>query len=203
MEYHEISFDTVCRNCLSTLEIRSVYSLMCDSENDINRYKEMTEYDLMILIEKWRDRDGHKCEFCNSSNVMVYNLKVDDYEIYNVNRNIQKCEESNFLMLQFRFQKNGNGIELIPSGSPEINGLIFRYCSNEIYKFLLNSSGKYFKYNSLDVGGTHIEMMIKNDVKNSEIETKIEVFRSTGMSKEQVLVNLSDYLKQFRVFVPF
>ena len=78
-----ISFLLGCRDCFQTDALRYNYNLTNKSSTVYNK---MTEFELVTIIESWRGQNGDICSFCGSSNVEVYDVEVDSYRLFDVDR---------------------------------------------------------------------------------------------------------------------
>ena len=86
-----ISYNIGCRNCLRADEIRHMYQLIDDDAEAI-QYK--TEFEVMTIIERWREEDNHICNFCGSKNVEIFEINIRNKLIYDFEKIIESKDRS-------------------------------------------------------------------------------------------------------------
>ena len=75
-----VSFFLGCRECHSSDNIEHLYMLM---DGDYEKYLKKTEFEVMTQIEQWREEENKKCDFCGSSNVEIFDVKINGTPLYN------------------------------------------------------------------------------------------------------------------------
>jgi hypothetical protein len=113
-----ISYHIDCRSCLQSDGIQHSYLIKAGEHNQILT---KTEFEVMKVIEEWREEDNHKCEFCSSSNVEVLQIQVDEHELYDYGRLIQRCDQRGEEMFLINIDKFNSDISLRASGSEYID----------------------------------------------------------------------------------
>lgn len=98
-----------CRNCMRTTGIEYRYRLNSTNQE---KYQNKSEYELMLLLEKWRAEDGYRCEFCGSDNVEVSEIDVDGHKLYNLTSLRDKSDADGSYVLYLKSDKGPENDDL-------------------------------------------------------------------------------------------
>ena len=91
-----IKYETGCRDCMATDGIPSIYSIFDDNpQNWISK----AEYEVVKIIENWRERDQLCCTGCGSHNVEVTDVLIDGKPLYNFEKLSERCIPANLFMI--------------------------------------------------------------------------------------------------------
>ena len=74
-------------------------------ENTSSLMKTKTEYELAKDLESLRRENKNVCEFCNSQNVEVLNVEVDDYLLFDYDRLKEECIKDGVFIISINIDK--------------------------------------------------------------------------------------------------
>ncbi|MFM9947493.1 MAG: hypothetical protein ACKV1O_06100 [Saprospiraceae bacterium] len=193
-----ISYNIGCRNCLQGDGMRHMYSLMDD---EIDELQSKTEFEVMALIENWREQDNHTCDFCDSGNVEILEIEVNDERLYDYEKIVERCQEEGEYMLQINIDKMGADINLTPGGSQRFDQNFLKQAFFDIYETIINRPDSQFKlqYN----GNMFICVTGGTNFIDNQPHTRIETFRSAGLLKEQILNAIQEFIDEIGVSIDF
>ena len=97
-----VSYNLGCRYCMKGDGVRHNYLL---NNASFEKYRKMPEYELVKQLEIWRKEDNHKCQFCNSPNVEVLEVAVNNYPLYEYDRLEDDCEKNNKFVMKLGVDK--------------------------------------------------------------------------------------------------
>src|SRR5687767_4659645 len=118
-----ISFDKVCRFCLKTNGVRSIYMVNGNLENQ----KKKTEFEFKETVEKWLKEDKKKCEFCDCPFIEVSNIEIGDYKLYDFDRLVNDCKQKDGELFLWNITKSSkNTVELKVGGKTAHDPLFIR-----------------------------------------------------------------------------
>lgn len=175
-----------------------MYSLMDGDEDEL---QSKTEFELMTQIEKWREQDNHSCELCASKNVEILEVEVSDQRLYDYDKIVERCQEEEEYMLQINIDKRGSNINLNPGGSQQFEQNFLKKALVDIHKTILNRPNNHFKIHQN--GNMFICVTGGTDISENQAYTRIETFRSHGLSKEQILDAFQDFINQIGIHIEF
>lgn len=182
-----ISYNTGCRNCLQSDGMRKIYPLM---DGDIDKIQTKTEFQIITEIEKFSEQNNITCDFCSSENVEVFDVEVNENKLYDYDKIVERCQEEDEFILQININKSGTNITLNPAGSLRFEKNFLKQAFIDIRKTIMNRPDNHFKIHENGVmlmcvtGGNYIY-----DIPY----TRIETFRSVGLSKEQILNEIQKF----------
>lgn len=127
-----LSFNKLCRTCLTTDGIKSTYMLTESTEDD----KSMTEYEYSKIIEKWLFDDGKICQFCGCPYFQVDNVSVGDHKLYDFDRLVDQCKKRNGEFFIWDAIKKDGRIDCSTSGKASYDPLFIEECFAKLYKLV-------------------------------------------------------------------
>lgn len=179
-----LKFKFACRNCNRELSIDGSIS---DWENDLDYYKNLTDYEASQIIEKTMLNNENDCEFCGANNWDVRDIRVDDYKLFNVDtiNKIYAKKDSFVYSFEIIF-KNGNGRHQIGnSTNPDLvtgfgKPLFEHRCKDEITKIISSIPDSKCIYHR---EGAYLYFFFTGN----KSDIKLESFRHIGLKKEAML----------------
>lgn len=184
-----LKFNTLCRNCLCSEGIPTVMFIM---NEDINNYMTLTEFDCIKKVEVWRKEKGFKCLFCTSSNIEIFDLEVNGYPLFNINRIIENAKRNfNLDLVVFSIKKDNNHITHSIEGK-DTHSLTFLIKTFELLvKYIESLGNDYFVKHS----DAHFYSCISE--KRISLIPIIDRFFCYGFSQNEIIDILNKILKTF------
>ncbi len=145
-----------------------------------------TEFEVMCMIEGWREEENEFCEFCNSNNVEVQEIKVNDIPLFANDKIKQKLDASNGKLIMFNIDKTISGISLRQGGTQYVDGdfvkASLQYISNIIEERPKNN------FDACPKGWFIISLTTK--AKGSNQDFSVERFKTIGITKSEIYESL-------------
>jgi hypothetical protein len=176
MDITYVSYLTGCRNCWHSDGIRHVYSLIGEQYLD---FKNKTEFEVMIELERMQKKDIEICESCGSSNLVIQDIEVNDNQLYNFDHIVQQVKISGSFMLILNIDKRGSDISLKRGGSPKFTRSFLGEAVDKIIVAIFNSPNDYFV--PQDKGNFNICIFGKDSF------VTIQRLRTAGITKQEIL----------------
>jgi hypothetical protein len=175
-----------CRNCMQGDSMRHLYMI---TNSDITYEKYRNDYETKKLIEQWRYEGGHTCHVCNSTNIDIFNIKINDTILYDYNKLVEKCISKDEYMLQINIEKQNSVFKNDIGGSNSLSNIFIRNC----FTILLNIINERNEedYKSFPSGSLFICFTGKKTF-------QIETFRFSGLSKSEILSQLYSIHEKLR-----
>ena len=107
-----VSFDKICRYCLTTNGAKSIYMV----KGDIGKIMKQTEYEFANNLEKWLRNDKSSCEFCGSPFVEGINIEIDNHKLYDFNTISKYSAQTDGQFFIWTIMKTGSTIQLNVGG---------------------------------------------------------------------------------------
>ncbi|SFZ95222.1 hypothetical protein SAMN05428642_1174 [Flaviramulus basaltis] len=183
-------FRRACKNCNQGIDIDNSIT---DWENDLEYYKKLTDYEISKSLEKTMKNNGADCEFCDANNWDIWDLKVDDYQMYDLIKLNNKYAKKGSHLLLFHFPKRENlGHHTIYRTDPNPNSFIENIgfesrCKTEIKKIIESIPSSQCL--------NHSDGELYFCFSGNETEIKLEIFRHIGFTKED-LINITNQLTE-------
>ena len=180
-----------CRDCLQT-----------DSEhmfliNDANpeEYLNYTEFHMMQEVEQWRSDDCLSCSFCNSLNVEVFDIKVDDNLLLNDDRLVHRFETKSEWFLQIKIWKRNGRTKFEIGGIYEQGKAFSLGVYNRTIELLNHYPDSYFS----NKNNGHFYICFSNrPIRDYGIPIlRIETLRFAGFSKQNILNEIISLKSEF------
>jgi len=151
-------------------------------ENTSSLMKEKTEYELAKDLESLRKENKNVCEFCNSQNVEVLNVEVDDYLLFDYERLKEKCVEDGIFIISINIDKK-DGKKIIKFDGE------YDYDTEFILKAIQKSTNEInliseTNFISHTFGNFYVCLVGNSD------ECKIESLRYSGFEKTEIIEGL-------------
>lgn len=185
-----------CRNCQQSDGANHVYLLNGGNKQE---YQVKTEFEVMTLIENWRIRDNKTCQFCGSSNVEVYEVEVEDYPLYNFNRLVEKSKSQGEFLFLLNFDKTGSEISMRPGGSRNFHSKFLNLAIQMVIETIKNRPEDNFIPQKN--GNSFIGISGGFDFFDEKPFAKLERFRSSGLTKKEMLSALKPFAQQAGISV--
>jgi hypothetical protein len=185
-----VSYTFACRNCLKTDGIRHMYGIT--GVNDSNVYFKKTEYEIMLMIEKWREQDNKACEFCGSNNVEVREVEIDSESLYNYDRLVKRCQHDAESMFMINIDKRDSEISLREGGSSSIPYDFLKESINTIEEII---NTRPYDFVPQIKGNFLICLTGGFDFINNKTVIRIERYRSIGLTREEILNQIENFKK--------
>ena len=181
----------VCRNCMRTTGVNYRYRF---NSQEREKYQSKPEYELMLLLEKWRAEDERHCEFCGSYNLEVFDIDVDEHLLYDFNRLTANAKVEDYFMVNLGIDKNNNQINLKIGSSPDIRWSFYARAFGEILKVIYNRPDSTFKAHPNGTFYINVIVGPTSDSMNSEFT--IQRLSYSGLSKDEILDTVKRYKEQ-------
>ena len=177
-----------CRNCLNGSDHRHLYVLLNGNERE---YQRLTEYDAMNKVENWRQEKNLTCDVCNSTNVEIMDIEVNDYPLYDFNRIARRCELSNKSeskdenMFMLNIDKRNLRLVHDTGGSPSFHKDFLQKCLSEMIDTVKNRPDTNFRVHQN--GNFFMCFTGGFDFNQGKQIVKLEKFRNAGLSREEII----------------
>lgn len=179
----QLIFQKACRQCNQGIDMDT---LITDWHNDLEFYKNLTDFEISQSLEETMKNNRVDCEFCGANNWDIWSIKVNDYQPYDVIRlNDEYSKEGSYVLIFDLPKRNNQGHHTIYRNRPAtantfLNVIGFESkCKTEIKK-IINSIPTTKCINHSD--GTLYFCFSGNDT-----NCKLEIFRYIGFTKEDLL----------------
>ncbi|MFA5782288.1 MAG: hypothetical protein WC868_08465, partial [Bacteroidales bacterium] len=194
-----ISFNIGCRNCLKSDGIQRFYSLITE---DKKKYQCKTEFEIMLIIEKWRAKDNKVCDFCGSTSVEVLDVKVDNFPLYDYDRIINRVIADYQFMLLINIDKRGSQIDLKLGGSQKFESNFLKAALLEIINTVWQRPGDNFIPQVK--GNFFMAVSGSFDFLDDTNHAKIERYNNAGITQNEILQAIKPFAEQTGIsFSPF
>lgn len=186
-----ISYNIGCRSCHKGDGVSHIYTVNGDN---VKEFQDKSEFSVMKIIEKWHLEDNKDCPFCNSKNIEVLDIKVDNCSLYDFDRLTRQCDLFGQQILLLSINKVGNNIRMTHGGSQEftinfhkqaINAIINTINEVEISQFEAHEVGSFF----ICIRGFK--------------SVRVEKFRSSGLTKNEILKQLESQAKYHDIIITY
>lgn len=183
-------FKFACRECNTTSGIDGSIS---DWENNLDYYKNLTDYEVSQQIEKTMKNNEINCEFCGANNWDIGDIRADNYKLFNINtiNNIYAKKDS--FVFEFELTTiNGSGSHVTHnSTNPDLvrgfgKALFEHRCKTEI-KEIINSIPTSKCTN-------HQDAYFYFFFTGNKTEIKLESLRHIGISKRNMIYMIDNSL---------
>lgn len=217
-----------CRNCLKTDGMRYMYTLM---DGNLNDYQMKTEFEVMTLIENFRNKNNTVCEFCGSSNVEVYNIEVGNQPLYDFEKVVERYEKKNQSEIERLDELNGNfddicrkinyinerhifvlsfdvdkyGSEINLTTNSNVRHVLKSFYKDVIYKIISTINERPIDNFIEQIIGT-FSICISGEctlpfVPYKTISVQVERFQNSGLSREEILRTIKPLADEFGVHI--
>ncbi|MBT8267252.1 MAG: hypothetical protein KJP20_11965 [Bacteroidia bacterium] len=173
-----------CRGCNQTSGIDGSIQ---DWNNDLDYYKNRTEYEISINIEQTMKNNENDCEFCGANNWDITDVRIDDYKLFNIDTINKKYAKKDSFIFAFEIMfKNGNGnLKKHNNTSPDLvtgfgKPLFEHRCKDEIIKIISSIPDSKCIHH-------HESSYLYFFFTGNKSEIKLEKFRHIGLKKEAML----------------
>lgn len=179
-------FRNVCRNCHITDGIQGV---IADYENELEYYKNLTDYEISKRISLTLKNNRRNCENCGANNYDVSNIKIDEFPIFNLTDLKNKHREKGSYIFIYNVFKQDNEAQMnVDNGDTypntyEETSEFERKCRAEIQKIINNTPDENYIH--------HPDGVLYLCFTADENEFKLQKFRHTGFSKE-AMINITN-----------
>jgi hypothetical protein len=170
-----VSYLIGCRNCWQSDGIRHLYSLIGEQYLD---FKNKTEFEAMIELERIQKKEIEKCESCGSSNIVIQDIEVNKNPLYNFDHLVQVCKKSGSFMLIVNIDKRGSDISLKRGGSPKFARSFLGNAVDKIIETIFDSPDDYFSPQKK--GNFNICIFGKDNF------VAVQRLRTAGISKQEI-----------------
>lgn len=186
-----ISYLIGCRNCFQSDNIRHRYLIDNAVEKD---YINMPEYDAMRLVENWRIEDNHRCDYCNSPNVEVFELMVNEHLLYDYKKLENYCNENSEHMIMIKIIKENSKIDVKIGESENVPNSFIQFVLCDFIRLIIRRPNNYFS--SKENGNLFVCMTSKSGI------PILESFRSVGFTKTEIYDIMKPYTDEFDISIP-
>lgn len=176
---YNISYEAGCCNCKQSDGIRRLYSII---NGDPELIKQKTEFEVMEKLELWRSRDGNLCEFCSSPAVNVFDVKINDYPLFNFDRLVNRCKSEKGYLLVVQITKKDRDIKMNIGGSPVFDMSFLKDAILKVFGSIHERPDYIYKPH--DKGSFYI--CISGFPRQNGFDIKIERFDTLGISKYEL-----------------
>lgn len=174
-----ISYNIGCRNCLQRTAFR-YFTTIIDGDN----YEYKTEYEAMQRIEELLYKQGYTCEICGSSNVEIMDVNAGNHRLYDYDNLQKKCMLNGDYMIIFNIDKKGSDINLTIGGNHQYRADILKGAIQHVIDLINYRPSNNF---TPQVKGNFFICLTKGcDVIEEKAAYRIERFRSTGLTKDEI-----------------
>jgi hypothetical protein len=176
---------------MTTNGINNIYLLDSDNRDE---YQQKPEYDLMLILEKWRSEDGHTCINCGSDNTEVVDVDVDGYRLYNFSRLVKKCEHQGLYMFNLNIGKKGGQFSVQTGGSPAVSKEFAAQAFEKINQVILSKPLSSFK--SHENGKFFISVLETLPTNSTSDKIVVQKLTYAGLSKDDITRCIENCEKQ-------
>tara|TARA_B100001167_G_C16754555_1_gene298051 strand:+ start:164 stop:736 length:573 start_codon:yes stop_codon:yes gene_type:complete len=179
-------FKKGCRNCNQSNGMQGV---IADFENDLDYYKNLTDFEISKRISKTLKKNRQNCEFCGANNYDISNIKIDDHQIFNLQDLKDKHKEKGSYIFVYNIFKRNNEAQVnVDNGDTYPNTYedtteFEKKCRSEIQNLIDSYSNNDCIH--------HPDGILYLCFTANENEFKLQKFRHSGFSKT-ALINLTD-----------
>ena len=192
-----ISYDTDCRNCLSRDGARRNYIMDSSYDSELEKYKNMTEFEVMSIVEKWRIEDKRNCLICGSSSNNIFNILVDDCLLYDFDNIKRKAVKNNEQVLILYVDKRGVNLDYRFHDGQKIHhqfGAFFFMSAINIIIDLVNNVRPLSDFIPQENG--HFFICIAGNM-----DIKIEKYYNIGLTKEAIYTVINSINKSKELYL--
>jgi hypothetical protein len=191
MKVAQISFILGCRNCYNS---DGVPHLIMDQNGNAEEYLRMTEYEMVEIIEGWREEEGKVCEFCGSANVEIDNVSVNNQPLFDSETVGTEKSRINEFILELWIQKNNNKANIGIGGHTYMSRGFIILCFELIISKMYLIPKDYFK----NFPKGHFNTCISGppDSKNF-MDIKFERLQFAGYSKSEIIELLTTKMNEY------
>ncbi|RTY69030.1 MULTISPECIES: hypothetical protein [unclassified Flavobacterium] len=156
----------------------------------------LTEFEIMESIEDWLDDNDIVCDFCESNNLDIIDIELDNQKLYDFNKLDNYCTNNNTSFFILNLSKTVNQIEIKTGGKRFIEKIL----QTNFYKKIINTvqtrPNKDF-YEQLK-GSFFICVSGKKDSMSLD-EIIIESYTTAGLSRQEIYDSLNTIANQLGV----
>lgn len=185
-----ISYEVGCRNCLNSDGIRHSYI----NDFELQQYKDKTEYEVMIEIERFRLDVGLKCQFCGSKNMEVNDIEVGG-PLYDFNKLVSRSKITDEYMLLINIDKRGSELITERGGSRVLDDEFFAFALDKARNLVCSLSNEKFTPHSK--GNLLICLTGVYDNHEANFNIQIERFRICGLTKAEILNSFKEIFESY------
>jgi hypothetical protein len=170
-------------------------------DSNETEYTYTTEYEGMNIVEEVRRENDITCQFCNSDNVEVFDISVDNYRLYDYERLADTYsfgELHSFFMINI--DKEGNTIELSTGGNLNLRAefleealkkMLIIVRERPIDNFKLHQKGNFL----MCVSGGY-------DFDKNRYIIQVEKFRTVGLSIREITKGIESLALKYNIEIP-
>jgi hypothetical protein len=196
-------YSTGCRNCLQSTGLRNYYVIL---DEELQEYKQKTEFEVARQIGQWRAEDNHVCDFCLSPNVEISNVVVQDFEeeykLYDPICLDMKRQTENSEAWQFTIEKIEKN--LVTSEGERTNGdsLFIKACLKVLLKFLYDLPAENFIDHTRGLffvcfTGKHTGVENNSDPIVEGYSVRLQTLIFHGLTKGEIIDTIKDKVKLY------
>lgn len=177
-----VSYEIGCRECGQTDHLRRI-----DIKNDSLEadYLGRAEYEIMCVIENWRNSNSEKCEFCRSGNVEILEVKVNDVPLYNFEDLKSKhLSHSDYYIYMLNLEKSMQGIDVNVGGTPIYDDNFLKTSLETIKRLVENRPEEHFRHQPK--GWFFVCVTGELNPATDKYEMEIQRLRVFGVSKNEI-----------------
>ncbi len=171
-----------CQDCLQSYGVRQTYSLMA---GDHNEYIEKTDFELLTLLEHWRNEDEKICLFCGSSNVEIHKDKMSNCKPCDFERLDERYKTDNEFIFMLNIDKRGEEITMSTGGSSKFHPVFLNDAINKVIVSIKDRPDHHF--HSQDKGRFFICVSGRFDLFSDQSFVRLERFRNSGLTRNELL----------------
>jgi hypothetical protein len=149
---------------------------------DIENYKEKSEFELVTEIEEFRHENGNNCSFCGSDNVEVYDVSINGNRVFSLS---EILSENEFIMA-IKIEKENKEWKFSNKGSNYKDAYSALFALNTLKESILNEDEQYF--NEKDSGFFSALVSGKPDISNNrgDYVCRIQRLRHVGFDLREL-----------------
>lgn len=186
-----ITYEIGCRTCNNTDGTKHMYQIQ---DGDVKKYLLKPEYETVQLIEKWREEDGHKCQYCGSKSVEVSDIEINNQQVYDFNTLSTLCQMKGVEMFMISIDKDNYGLELNHGGSNNPDKKFVNKCIKKTLNLIKKEPEQNYKSHNI---GSFFICFTGDIFQGTNKNIIIQKFRHSGISKNDLTSTIKTELDYY------
>jgi len=187
-----VSFDKICRFCLTSNGARAIYMV----NGDVEKFKKQTEYEFAQTLEKWMKDDKKKCEFCGAPYVEGARIEIGDYKLYDFDKLVAECKKNNGELFIWNVVKKGQSIEINVAGKTTHDPVFIRESFTKLFDILESFPEEKMIHNQ-KMGDLFICFTGKYDYNTQSFNPVVQRLWCTGLAHHEAIRCVNAQLTNF------
>ncbi len=175
-----IRYKTGCRECLKAGKLPFSSNVM--DQTSIDKFVDMSHYDLSRQIRRWRIKDCLGCWNCGSQNEDILDIEIDDIPVFSFQKSLNKWVKKQIPFYEINIDKSNSKITITDGG---VHQMPTEY-KISVVKLLIDEITKYDNgfFHEFDNGNFF------GSVSGSMFNKAIDNLRFHGFTKNEIIQSL-------------